>query len=148
MDVSCLLVLVRVEYLISSIPPISRKLTYPPPGTRPIEDQQPRAKEQIDLRCQLLIYPGAFSLTTGHLHWTLLQRSRANDNQLYVACVSPARGTSRHIAYGHTQLTDPWGTILRELEEKEDMIIEDNIVTYKVLNRWRITVSRPASPRA
>ncbi|XP_050493938.1 omega-amidase NIT2-like isoform X1 [Bombus huntii] len=41
--------------------------------------------------CQMLIYPAAFNMTTGPLHWSLLQRSRANDNQLYVACISPAR---------------------------------------------------------
>ena len=76
--------------------------------------------------CQVLIYPAAFNLTTGPLHWSLLQRSRANDNQLYVACVSPARGSgSGYIAWGHTQLTDPWATVVRELEEKEDMIVED-----------------------
>ena len=74
----------------------------------------------------MLIYPAAFNMTTGPLHWSLLQRSRANDNQLYVACVSPARAAeSGYIAWGHTQLTTPWGTVLRELEENEDMIIED-----------------------
>ena len=26
--------------------------------------------------CHVLIYPGAFNLTTGPLHWELLQRSR------------------------------------------------------------------------
>ena len=26
--------------------------------------------------CHVLIYPGAFNLTTGPLHWKLLQRSR------------------------------------------------------------------------
>ncbi|XP_076481183.1 omega-amidase NIT2-like [Bombus vancouverensis nearcticus] len=41
--------------------------------------------------CQMLIYPAAFNMTTGPLHWSLLQRFRANDNQLYVACISPAR---------------------------------------------------------
>lgn len=74
----------------------------------------------------MLIYPGAFNLTTGPLHWSLLQRSRANDNQLYVASVSPARGTGDgYIAYGHTQLVNPWGTILQELEEEEGMIVEN-----------------------
>ncbi|XP_051165028.1 omega-amidase NIT2 [Leptopilina boulardi] len=93
--------------------------------------------------CQMLIYPGAFNLTTGVLHWTLLQRSRANDNQLYVACVSPARGTGDgYIAYGHTQLTNPWGTILRELEEKEDMIVEDIDLNVIEEVRSQIPVSR------
>lgn len=82
----------------------------------------------------MLLYPGAFNMTTGPLHWSLLQRARATDAQLYVAAISPARGTgSGYIAYGHTQLTDPWGTVLNELEFEEDMIIADIgiiIITY------------------
>jgi predicted amidohydrolase len=35
--------------------------------------------------CSLLMYPGAFNLTTGPAHWELLLRSRAVDNQLFVA---------------------------------------------------------------
>lgn len=31
--------------------------------------------------CHLLLYPGASNMTTGPLHWELLARSRANDNQ-------------------------------------------------------------------
>lgn len=74
----------------------------------------------------MLIYPAAFNMTTGPLHWSLLQRSRANDNQLYVACVSPARGSPPgYIAWGHTQLTNPWGEILHELDSAEDMIVCD-----------------------
>ncbi|XP_066590900.1 uncharacterized protein [Prorops nasuta] len=78
------------------------------------------------LGCHLLIYPAAFNMTTGPLHWSLLQRARANDNQLYVACISPARGLPPgYVAWGHTQLTDPWGKILCELDSEEDMIVSD-----------------------
>jgi predicted amidohydrolase len=41
---------------------------------------------------QILVYPGAFNLTTGPLHWELLQRGRANDTQSFVLTASPARG--------------------------------------------------------
>ena len=34
---------------------------------------------------------GAFNTTTGPLHWELLLRARATDNQLFVAACSPAR---------------------------------------------------------
>ncbi|KAK4964297.1 hypothetical protein LTR28_003863, partial [Elasticomyces elasticus] len=33
--------------------------------------------------CFLLLYPGAFNLTTGALHWALQGRARAMDNQVY-----------------------------------------------------------------
>jgi len=41
--------------------------------------------------CHVVIYPGAFNMTTGPLHWELLQRGRAVDNQVYVSMCSPAR---------------------------------------------------------
>ncbi|EFN76982.1 Nitrilase-like protein 2 [Harpegnathos saltator] len=86
--------------------------------------------------CQMLIYPGAFNMTTGPLHWSLLQRSRANDNQLYVACVSPARGSPPgYVAWGHTQLTNPWGEILNELDDSEDMLV--NEIDLKIVDEVR-----------
>ncbi|XP_043849418.1 LOW QUALITY PROTEIN: omega-amidase NIT2 [Dromiciops gliroides] len=52
--------------------------------------------------CQLLVYPGAFNLTTGPAHWELLQRGRAVDNQLFVATASPARDVDApYVAWGH-----------------------------------------------
>ena len=57
----------------------------------------------------LLVYPGAFNMTTGPAHWELLARARALDNQLFVASVSPARDESAtYHAWGHSTLVDPW----------------------------------------
>ncbi|XP_029664502.1 nitrilase homolog 2-like [Formica exsecta] len=89
--------------------------------------------------CQMLIYPAAFNMTTGPLHWSLLQRARANDNQLYVACVSPARGSPPgYIAWGHTQLTNPWGEILDELDADEGMVVSD--IDLKVVDEVRAQI--------
>lgn len=70
-----------------------------------------------------LVYPGAFNLTTGDLHWKLLARGRAVDNQLYVAMCSPARdmGASYH-AWGHSMIVDPMAKVLCEAEEKETIV--------------------------
>ena len=40
---------------------------------------------------KVLIYPGAFNTFTGPLHWELLLRSRALDNQAYSIGVCTAR---------------------------------------------------------
>lgn len=32
--------------------------------------------------CQLLVYPGAFNMTTGPAHWELLQRGRSGSDYL------------------------------------------------------------------
>lgn len=73
--------------------------------------------------CFALIYPGAFNLTTGPLHWQLLGRGRAVDNQLYVAMCSPARDMSAtYHAWGHSLVADPMAQILVEAEEKETIV--------------------------
>jgi omega-amidase len=57
----------------------------------------------------ILVYPGAFNMTTGPLHWELLQRARAVDNQVYVATISPARNPqSTYQAWGHSTIVSPW----------------------------------------
>ncbi|OOG00514.1 hypothetical protein ASPCADRAFT_37825 [Aspergillus carbonarius ITEM 5010] len=74
----------------------------------------------------MLVYPGAFNTTTGPLHWSLLARARAVDNQVYVALCSPARDMSAtYHAYGHSLITDPSANVLAETEEKEDIIYAD-----------------------
>ncbi len=68
---------------------------------------------------QVLVFPGAFNMTTGPAHWELLLRSRAVDNQLFVAACSPARSDSGYTAWGHSSIVDPWGTVIATTDEKE-----------------------------
>jgi len=71
----------------------------------------------------VMIYPGAFNLTTGPMHWELLQRARAVDNQIYVSMCSPARDLSAgYHAWGHSMVVDPLGRVLVEAEEAEDIV--------------------------
>lgn len=75
-----------------------------------------------------LIYPGAFNLTTGALHWKLLAQARAVDNQIYVAMCSPARDMSAtYNAWGHSMIVDPMAKVLVEAEDAET-IVESEIV--------------------
>jgi omega-amidase len=70
-----------------------------------------------------LIYPGAFNLTTGPMHWKLLAQARAVDNQIYVAMCSPARDMSAtYHAWGHTMIVNPLAEVLAEAEEGESII--------------------------
>ncbi|KAI0303463.1 carbon-nitrogen hydrolase [Multifurca ochricompacta] len=73
--------------------------------------------------CQVLIYPGAFNTTTGPLHWELLQRARAIDNQVYFSMCSPARDlTAGYHAWGHSLVVDPMGSKLVEAEDGETIL--------------------------
>jgi omega-amidase len=74
----------------------------------------------------LLLYPGAFNLTTGPAHWELLARGRAVDNQTYVGLCSPARDMSAdYHAWGHSMIVDPNAEVLERLEEKEGIIVAE-----------------------
>jgi len=73
-----------------------------------------------NLGCEILCYPGAFNTTTGPLHWELLLRARALDNQLYVLGVSPARLITAELpypTYGHSTAVGPWGDVLAKMDE-------------------------------
>ncbi|ODV96518.1 hypothetical protein PACTADRAFT_49848 [Pachysolen tannophilus NRRL Y-2460] len=70
-----------------------------------------------------MFYPGAFNTTTGPLHWHLLARARAIDNQTYVVLCSPARDlSSGYHAYGHSLIVDPNGKIIVEAGENEEIV--------------------------
>jgi len=73
--------------------------------------------------CKLLVYPGAFNTTTGPLHWELLQRARAVDNQCAVVTASPARNpNSAYQAWGHSTIVDSWGNVVATCDEKPTII--------------------------
>lgn len=74
----------------------------------------------------LLLYPGAFNLTTGALHWSLQARARAMDNQVYVALCSPARDMkATYNAWGHSMVVDPYAAVLVEAGEAEEIVYAD-----------------------
>jgi omega-amidase len=71
----------------------------------------------------LLLYPGAFNLTTGTLHWSLQARARAMDNQVYVGLCSPARDMeASYNAWGHSMVVDPNAQVLTEAGEGEEIV--------------------------
>jgi omega-amidase len=72
---------------------------------------------------KLLVVPGAFNMSSGPSFWELMMRTRAIDNQVYVAAASPARNlSSSYHAWGHSMIVDPWGKILVEAGTGEEVI--------------------------
>jgi len=99
-----------------------------------------------------MIYPGAFNLTyepflsnitnlsTGPLHWELLARARAVDNQIYVAMCSPARDMdASYSAWGHSTIVDPNGEIIAKAGEGEEIIYANLSISATV---WLKSYSR------
>ncbi|KAI9351573.1 carbon-nitrogen hydrolase [Zopfochytrium polystomum] len=87
-----------------------------------------------------MFYPGAFNMTTGPLHWELLQRSRALDNQIYVAACSPARDTTAsYIAWGHSTVVDAMGAVVAKAGHDEEIV-------YAELDPAAVASTRAAIP--
>lgn len=84
------------------------------------------ARVMVENGALILFYPGAFNMTTGPAHWELLFRSRALDNQVFCVGVAPAlnKDASYH-SYGHSIITNPWGEIIVQASEKEELIISE-----------------------
>jgi omega-amidase len=75
----------------------------------------------------LLVFPGAFNMTTGPVHWELLARARAVDNQVFVAVCSPARWDEKasYTPWGHSTVVDPWGTIVATTDHSPELVVAD-----------------------
>ncbi|KAJ4258263.1 Omega-amidase nit3 [Fusarium torreyae] len=73
-----------------------------------------------------LIYPSAFNSTTGPLHWELLSRCRALDNQIYVAmCSQSFQPGSGYPAWGHSMVVDPSGQVVSSAAREEAIVYAD-----------------------
>eukprot|EP00429_Kryptoperidinium_foliaceum_P050182 CAMPEP_0176126454 /NCGR_PEP_ID=MMETSP0120_2-20121206/63825_1 /TAXON_ID=160619 /ORGANISM="Kryptoperidinium foliaceum, Strain CCMP 1326" /LENGTH=350 /DNA_ID=CAMNT_0017461383 /DNA_START=66 /DNA_END=1115 /DNA_ORIENTATION=- len=85
--------------------------------------------------CNIIIYPGAFNMTTGPAHWMMLQQGRAIDNQCFIITASPARTEPpenteslkypHYTAWGHSTVVSPWGDIVATTDEKAGVVIAD-----------------------
>ena len=88
----------------------------------------------------LMLYPGAFNLTTGPLHWELQGRARAVDNQIYVGLCSPARDMeASYHAWGHSMVVDPNAEKVGEAGEGEEIV-------YAELTNERVEEVRKGIP--
>ncbi len=72
---------------------------------------------------KLVVVPGAFNMTTGPAHWETTLKTRAIDNQIYMAAVSPAKNDElSYVAYGHSMVVDPWGDVVETAKEEETIV--------------------------
>ncbi|OMH85178.1 putative hydrolase NIT3 [Zancudomyces culisetae] len=73
--------------------------------------------------CLAMIYPGAFNLTTGPMHWELLLRARATDNMIFVGGCSPARNLeATYHAWGHSTMVNPKGEVIAKAGAEESIV--------------------------
>lgn len=111
-------------------------------------------KSEKNVDC--IVYPSAFSLPTGTMHWDILRKSRALDNNVFIAMVSPSRNTedlNYFQVYGHSSFVDPYGTVINTAGYEETIVtseidlqvksnIEAQIPTWKHKRSDLYTVKR------
>jgi predicted amidohydrolase len=70
--------------------------------------------------------PSAFAPETGKVHWEVLLRARAIENQAFV--LAPAqcgRHSSDRASHGRSLIIDPWGRILAEAGDEPAVVVAD-----------------------
>ena len=81
---------------------------------------------------RMVFVPAAFNMTTGPAHWEISFRVRALDNQIYMLGCAPVRDPSTgYTSWGHSILTDPWGRVVKKLDEKEGILLETIDLEYE-----------------
>lgn len=88
-------------------------------------------RSMVDHGAEVIVVPAAFNTTTGPAHWHVTARARAIDNQVYFVVASPARSAYlSYKAYGHSVVVNPWGEILAEAGELEEVVYAEIDTEY------------------
>ena len=88
----------------------------------------------------LILCSAAFTQKTGKAHWELLCRTRAVENQCYLAAAN--QSTTLEVpfpTFGHSMLIDPWGGVLESIETAPGIISSS-------LNQQKILETREQMP--
>lgn len=94
------------------------------------------ARAMVLQGANVIIYPAAFNQVTGPLHWEILLRSRAIDNQVFVIAASPANHPEAvYAAYGHSMAVDPWGKVIAEAGSGEMLLVTE--INLETVDRVR-----------
>lgn len=71
----------------------------------------------------VMIYAANYPYRHGEMQWENLNKSRAIDNQFYVASVSQTRNYNDNFAYyGHSMLVDPMGRVMSRAGDDEGIV--------------------------
>ncbi|KAL3068574.1 hypothetical protein niasHT_030865 [Heterodera trifolii] len=80
---------------------------------------------------QVLSFPSSFTLNTGLAHWESLLRARAIECQCYVvAAAQTGKHNDKRISYGHSMVVDPWGTVVAQCTDREDLCFAELDLDY------------------
>ena len=79
----------------------------------------------VDRGAELVLLPSAWP-TPRIAHWSLLTRARAVEDQAYVVAVNGCGDQGASLALGgRSVVVDPWGTVLAEGGDHEEVLVVD-----------------------
>ena len=84
-----------------------------------------------DRGCNVFFVPSAFTLETGAMHWEILLRARAIENQAYILAPNQCGlNPSGFEDFGHSMIVGPNGEVLGISTHQEDMVLSTIDFTY------------------
>ena len=91
------------------------------------------------LGANVIVYPSAFTVPTGKLHWEILLRARAIETQSWViAAAQCGRHNEKRVSYGDTIVISPNGEIMgrqdhvENIEEEQENGREPDIIAVDI----------------
>jgi deaminated glutathione amidase len=80
---------------------------------------------------ELIVLPAAFTFATGTVHWEILIKARAIENQVYfIASAQTGHHENNRKTFGHSMIVNPWGKVLSLLPEGPGYVIAPIDLTY------------------
>ena len=77
-----------------------------------------------DRGAEVLLVPAAFTAHTGAAHWHLLLRARAVEDQAWVVAAAQwGKHNEKRESYGHSLISDPWGTLVAEQAQGDGVVM-------------------------
>ena len=110
-------------------PEAALHLAKPASSQPPSPDEPEPAVEAVERgkAAEVILYPAAFTVDTGLVHWETLLRARAIETQSWVVAAAqvgrhhPYEDGGKRVSYGHSMVVDPWGRVVVELKGVEDV---------------------------
>ena len=75
---------------------------------------------------ELMVAPAAFTAATGKLHWEVLLRARAVENQCYLLAANQhGKHEDGKESWGHSMIVDPWGAVAACVQDGNGVAIHE-----------------------
>ena len=96
---------------------------------------------------EVIAVPAAFTVPTGKAHWHILLRARAIEAGLFVvAAAQSGHHEDGRRTFGHSLVVDPWGDVLLDGEDGEELLFADIDLARNAEVASRIPVLRHRRP--